>query len=193
VPAVFGRSDMILFKLRRNWTSRRDLTRVSFRDFLAVPSLGVPRDSGPERTAGGAPWRRGGATKLRRGPRKSTMIEERFGDLRSCGRRGRRPAPNWIAKYSDLEGRMAEFEERLRCDPQCFAPLPCETAVLPRRLSRENRRNWTHFGPPWPTGKSGHREQAKSWRTGFYGDGTRDRKRTGRFFDREPMAHRREK
>jgi len=29
-----------------------------------------------------------------------------------------------IAKYSDLEARMAEFEEKLRRDPQSFSPLP---------------------------------------------------------------------
>jgi hypothetical protein len=29
-----------------------------------------------------------------------------------------------IAKYADLEARMAEFEEKLRRDPQRFAPLP---------------------------------------------------------------------
>jgi hypothetical protein len=29
-----------------------------------------------------------------------------------------------IAKYSDLEVRMAEFEEELRRDPESFAPLP---------------------------------------------------------------------
>ena len=29
-----------------------------------------------------------------------------------------------IARYTDLETRMAEFEEKLRRDPQSFAPLP---------------------------------------------------------------------
>jgi hypothetical protein len=29
-----------------------------------------------------------------------------------------------VAKYSELEGRIAEFEEELRRDPQSFAPLP---------------------------------------------------------------------
>ena len=29
-----------------------------------------------------------------------------------------------IARYSDLEARMAEFEEKLRRDPQSFSPLP---------------------------------------------------------------------
>ena len=29
-----------------------------------------------------------------------------------------------IARYTDLETRMAEFEEKLRLDPQRFSPLP---------------------------------------------------------------------
>ena len=29
-----------------------------------------------------------------------------------------------IARYADLETRMAEFEEKLRIDPQRFSPLP---------------------------------------------------------------------
>jgi hypothetical protein len=29
-----------------------------------------------------------------------------------------------VARYSELEGRIAEFEEELRRDPQSFAPLP---------------------------------------------------------------------
>jgi hypothetical protein len=29
-----------------------------------------------------------------------------------------------IARYTDLETRMAEFEEKLRLDPQSFSPMP---------------------------------------------------------------------
>jgi hypothetical protein len=78
------------------------------------------------------------------------------------------------------------------------------SAVIPRasRRCRRARREVlegeelakiAESGPFWPAGRSGDREQPKSWYTGLYGDGTRDRQRAGRFFARDPMAHRREK
>jgi hypothetical protein len=29
-----------------------------------------------------------------------------------------------VTRFSDIEARMHEFEEKLRKDPSCFAPLP---------------------------------------------------------------------
>jgi hypothetical protein len=39
-----------------------------------------------------------------------------------------------------------------------------------------------HFGPFWPTGRSGHPEQTKSWHTGLYSDGKTALEAAGRFF-----------
>ncbi len=163
----------------------------------------MPASLGPRlRTAGGAKWRRGGQTKLRRAT-EATMVEEfeepkKLGlaaaiaqgiSIRSWASKNDVPkttACRWalepqvkieaqkirrrmldriagamtkrgafalsgiirlaneaqsesvqlnafktiltdamrIARYADLETRMAEFEEKLRRDPQCFSPLP---------------------------------------------------------------------
>jgi hypothetical protein len=81
---------------------------------ITLPSEGVPASLGLGlRTAGGAPWRRGGETKLHRAPRKSTMVEERFGDLRSCGRRGRRPRRTRASRCSSMRSRRS-WRRRVR-------------------------------------------------------------------------------
>jgi len=46
------------------------------------------------------------------------------------------------------------------------------------------------FFPFFPPGRSGHREQPKSWRTGLYGDGKTALAVAGRFLVRDPMADR---
>jgi len=72
----------------------------SLHNILSVPSPGLPGKPGPERTAGGAKWRRGGRTKLHRGPKKqpwsknltSAMHREVLGPRRAHGRiRGKAP------------------------------------------------------------------------------------------------------
>jgi hypothetical protein len=87
-----------------------------------------------------------------------------------------------IAKYSDLRRRMAEFEEQLCRDLQSFSALPRERTVWPRRRTREKRRNLLTFSRFFPTGRSGHETQRKSWRTGLYGEGSRRRQQRGACF-----------
>ena len=55
-----------------------------------------------------------------------------------------------IAKYSDLEGRMAEFEEQMRRDPQDFSPLPREADVPPRRRTGQECENLSTFSRFFP-------------------------------------------
>ncbi len=64
-------------------------------------------------------------------------------------------------------------ERRRVSPPYAGWPGRRDDLPLPRRRTREKRRNWAHFGPLWRTGRNGHREQPKSWRTGLYGDATR--------------------
>jgi hypothetical protein len=57
--------------------------------------------------------------------------------------------------HSDLERRMAEFEEQLGCDPQSFSPLRrAKTAGLTRRRTREKRRILTSFSLFFPLAKA---------------------------------------
>jgi hypothetical protein len=77
----------------------------------------VPASLGPRlRTAGGAKWRRGGLDE-------PSSIVDRECQPWSKNRKNLTESMR-IATYSDLEARMAEFEEELRRDPTSFAPLP---------------------------------------------------------------------
>ena len=60
---------------------------------------------------------------------RSTRTSRRGGESETFGRANGgvgdpRRTRMRIAKYSELEGRIAEFEEELRRDPHSFAPLP---------------------------------------------------------------------
>ncbi len=60
--------------------------------------------------------------------------------------------------YSELEGPMAEFEERLPRDPESFSLPSQETTKSPARRTREKRRILTAFSRFFPGGKSGYGE-----------------------------------
>ncbi len=66
-----------------------------------------------------------------------------------------------IAKYSDLEGRMAEFEEQLRRDSHGLSPLPRETTVFAKARNWRKVRKFAplalRFFPPGGSGASRNR------------------------------------
>ncbi len=52
--------------------------------------------------------------------------------------------------YADLEANVAEFEEQLGRDPRSFSPPPRETAVRPRRRTREKSQKSSFFSRDFP-------------------------------------------
>ncbi len=55
-----------------------------------------------------------------------------------------------FATYADLKARVAELEKRLRRDRRSFSPLLRETAVSPRRRTREKRLETSTFSHLFP-------------------------------------------
>ncbi len=87
-----------------------------------------------------------------------------------------------IARYADLETRMAEFEEKVRCDPRSFSLLPRLQGRFARARSWRKVLKISPFFPFFPRCRSGRRAQPKSWRTSLYGDGARALAAGGAFF-----------